>query len=156
MRESILLRLLFILISLCISSIVFLSPNAMSTPPRVEHNVKFLPPTIIQVITMSLPSQIFRRWTHSREEDQGDILVYRSDNYQFPPARGREGLEFREDGEFIQYRIGSTDRDLAVSGRWSLQETNTVEVHLSNQTTSSYTLRILECDEQILKVNKIN
>jgi hypothetical protein len=105
---------------------------------------------------MNLPSQIFRRWTHSREEDQGDTLVYRSDNYQFPPARGREGLEFREDGEFIRYQIGSTDRNSAISGRWSMQESNIVEVHFPNQSISPYTLRILECDEQILKVNKIN
>jgi hypothetical protein len=156
MVENIWLRLLFVLISLCISSIVFLSPNAIFTNLRVEHNAKLLSPTIVQVITMNLPSQIFRRWTHSREEDQGDTLVYRSDGYQFPPARGREGFEFREDGEFIRYQIGSTDRNLAIFGRWSMQEINIVEVHFPNQPTSSYTLKILECDEQILKVNKNN
>jgi hypothetical protein len=154
MGANILLRLLPVLISLYILSVIFI--NAVFTPLPIEHNTSFLSLTTVPVITMNLPSQIFRRWTYSREEDQGDILVYRSDKYQFPPARGREGLEFREDGEFIRYQIGSTDRNSAISGRWSTQEPNIVEVHFPNHSTSPYTLRILECDEQILKVNKIN
>ena len=37
-------------------------------------------------------------WTHSFEEDQGDVLVYRPTHaFAFPPARrGRETLEFGE------------------------------------------------------------
>src|SRR5262249_13361133 len=33
-----------------------------------------------------LPTEIFRKWKHSREEDQGDTLVYRTEGYNFPPA----------------------------------------------------------------------
>jgi hypothetical protein len=103
---------------------------------------------------MTLPSQLFRRWTHSREEDQGDKLVYRPNDYPFPPARGRGGLEFRENGEFIRYQIGATDKSFAVSGQWKVKNTNVVEVQFPNQSTSSFTLKILECDEQILRVRQ--
>lgn len=101
---------------------------------------------------MTLPSSIFQRWTHSREEDEGDVLTYRPSDYPFPPARGREGLEFRQNGEFIRYEIGATDRSHGVAGRWSLESTNVVRVEFSSQ--SSQSLTILECDGQILKVRQ--
>jgi predicted membrane protein len=148
------LRSLSSLIGLYILSIVLSLPHAISAPSQVEHNASINPLTIVQVAAMTLPSQIFRRWTHSREEDRADILVYRPQDYPFPPARGREGLEFRENGEFIRYQIGPTDRSLAVPGRWSIQNTNVVEVQFPNQSVSSYILTILECDEQILKVRQ--
>ena len=80
--------------------------------------------------------------------------MYRPKDYPFPPARGREGLEFRENGGFISYQIGPTDGGLAVPGQWLIQETNVVEVQFPNQSASSYTLTILECDEQILKLRQ--
>lgn len=107
--------------------------------------------TRVHVHSMTLPNSIFQHWTHSREEDQSDIQVYRPSDYAFPPARGREGLEFRPNGEFILYQIGATDASHAVSGQWSLQDSNRVEVQLPDQ---SYQLAILECDEQILKVRR--
>jgi hypothetical protein len=149
-----LMRSLFFSIGLWILSIIFLSPRAVSAPLQVSHHTSVTPPTIAQAVAMTLPSQIFRRWTHSREEDQGDILVYRSSDYPFPPARGREGLEFRENGEFILYQIGSTDRSLGVPGQWSLHGANVVAVQFPDQSASSYTLTILECSEQILKVRQ--
>lgn len=146
-----LLRSLF---GLCIFSIILSLPYALSAPLPVEQPASMTPPTIVQVAPMTLPRQIFRRWIHSREEDQADTLVYRPKDYPFPPARGREGLEFRENGEFIRYQIGATDRSLGVPGRWSVNNTNEVEVQFPNQSASSYTLTILECDEQILKVKQ--
>jgi len=98
-----LLRSLSSLIGLYIFLIIILSlPHPISASSQVEHNASITPPTIVQVAAKTLPSQIFRRWTHSREEDRADILVYRPKDYPFPPARGREGLEFRKNGEFIR------------------------------------------------------
>ena len=148
------LRLLFSMLGLCLLSDILLFPRAVRACEPIEHIASLTPLTITQVISMTLPSQIYRRWTHSREEDQGDVLVYRPSNYLFPPARGREGLEFRKNGEFIRYEIGSTDRSLGVPGRWSVRNPNIVEVQFLNQSASPYTLSILECDEQILKVRQ--
>ncbi|MBI4780974.1 MAG: hypothetical protein HY785_06580 [Oscillatoriophycideae cyanobacterium NC_groundwater_1537_Pr4_S-0.65um_50_18] len=126
----------------------------MPAPSQAEDKSSIIPPANVQMAPMTLPSPIFRQWTHSREEDQGDILVYRPNDYSFPPARGREGLEFCENGEFLYYSMGPTDRSLGVPGRWSLQQTNGVEIQFTDRSIPSYTLTIIECSEQILKVKR--
>ncbi|WP_426077326.1 hypothetical protein [Janthinobacterium sp. PSPC3-1] len=54
-------------------------------------------------------------WTHSFEEDEAGVLVYRpTHGYPFPPARrGRETLEFGEDGQLTTLMAGPDDRPLA-------------------------------------------
>ncbi|GAA1625938.1 hypothetical protein GCM10009744_12230 [Kribbella alba] len=58
------------------------------------------------------------RWTHSFEEDHDGLRVYRRDDFAFPPARGRRGVEFRPDGTFIEWVIGRGDAPEAKTGRW--------------------------------------
>jgi hypothetical protein len=60
-------------------------------------------------------------WTHSAEEDHDGISVYRRDDYAFPPARGRRGVEFRADGTFVPLMIGRGDAPQAwpIAGRWT-------------------------------------
>ncbi len=65
-----------------------------------------------------LPHELMRHWTHSREEDADDVRVYRPDDWDFPPARGRRGFELRPDGELLVYGPGATDRPEATTGRW--------------------------------------
>ena len=62
--------------------------------------------------------ELFRRWLHSREEDEGDVRVYRPAGYDLPPARGRRGLEFRPDGELLAIGPGPADKPQATAGRW--------------------------------------
>lgn len=141
-------------VGLCLVSLTLPLLHAMSAPAQIGHNSSITPATIVQVIPMNLPNSIFQRWIHSREEDVGDTIIYRPLDYPFPPARGREGLEFRENGEFISYQIGATDRNIGVPGKWSIKKTNVVEIQVPNQSSSSYTMTILECNEQILKVRQ--
>jgi hypothetical protein len=142
------------MVSLCVLSNALLLPSCVYASATLEHRTNLTIFTVTQVIPMTSPSQIFRHWIHSREEDQVEILVYRPSDYSFPPARGREGMEFFENGEFILYQIGPTDRSSAVPGRWNVKDTNVVEIQLQNQSASSYKLTILECNEQILKVRQ--
>lgn len=59
-------------------------------------------------------------WTHSHEEDQGDILVYRpTGSYPFPPARGRDTLVFGEGSQLTTHAPGPDDRSQATAGRWT-------------------------------------
>lgn len=59
------------------------------------------------------------RWTHSFEEDHDGVSVYRHDDFAFPPARGRRGVEFRPDGSFVEWRIGRGDApEPGPAGRW--------------------------------------
>jgi hypothetical protein len=62
-------------------------------------------------------SELYRRWVHSREEDDGDLQVYRPAGYDLPPARGRRGIEFRRDGELLLYGPGPADKPVASPGR---------------------------------------
>jgi hypothetical protein len=68
------------------------------------------------------------RWVHSFEEDHGDVAVYRPFEYAFPPARGRDGLEFSPDGSYTEWAIGRGDARTAVPGRWRAAETDAVAV----------------------------
>lgn len=51
-------------------------------------------------------------WTHSFEEDQGELLVYRpTTTFAFPPSRGgRDTLVFGKGGEVTEMTIGPDDR----------------------------------------------
>ncbi|NJK39216.1 MAG: hypothetical protein HC835_06610 [Oscillatoriales cyanobacterium RM2_1_1] len=149
-------RSLSFLGGLCLVMIMLIIELLFSKAASVPVQAPTVSKAQISAMTLlnPIPNSIFRRWIHSREEDQGNILVYRPIDYPFPPARGREGLEFRENGEFIRYQIGPTDRSLAVPGQWQIQEPDVVEVQFPSQSVPSYILTILECNQQILKVKK--
>ena len=55
------------------------------------------------------PDELLRRWVHVREEDEGDVRVYRPADADIPPARGRRGIEFRPGGELLVYGPGPAD-----------------------------------------------
>ena len=103
---------------------------------------------------IELPSTMFRRWTHSREEDTNDMTVFRPSSFPFPPSRGREGIEFLENGEFIHYRIGATDRSEAVVGRWRVERDNLIEVDFPTSRLSPYRLILISVDNDVLKVRR--
>jgi hypothetical protein len=67
------------------------------------------------------PAALFRRWFHSFEEDDGSSTVYRPEDFPFPRARGRAGLEFRPDGTLVDWQIGPGDAGRPVEGRWLLE-----------------------------------
>jgi len=60
-------------------------------------------------------------WTHSHEEDQGDIQVFRSSGFNFPRSRGRSSYELRAEGSLGGYRPGPDDRHVPSTGHWDLQ-----------------------------------
>jgi hypothetical protein len=67
-------------------------------------------------------------WLHSHEEDAEDRLVFRSADYDFPPARGRDGFELLPDGDLQRSGPGPDDRTQTFRGRWKLDEG---ELHLN-------------------------
>ncbi|TQN41735.1 hypothetical protein FHU33_1113 [Blastococcus colisei] len=69
-----------------------------------------------------------KRWMHSFEEDHGDVAVYRPSDYAFPPARGRDGIEFSDDGSFTEWAVGRGDAREPVPGRWETAAGDTVAV----------------------------
>ena len=100
------------------------SSLATSTPDRPDKATD----------TDRLPSKIFQKWRHSFEEDTKDITVYRPSNYTLPPARGRAGIEFRADGEFIDWAIAPTDRLECIPGQWHVEENGRIRIDFENGT----------------------
>ena len=42
--------------------------------------------------TMNLPPQLFKLWINSFEENEQDLIVYRPEEFPFPPARNSGNL----------------------------------------------------------------
>jgi hypothetical protein len=102
-----------------------------------------------------LPSEIFRKWLHSFEEDRDDIIVYRPTSFPFRPALGRDGIEFRRDGEFIDWRIPPADGPpLAVKGRWQMVGPRRVRISFEEVDQHQRVLEIVRCDEEKLEVQQ--
>jgi hypothetical protein len=67
---------------------------------------------------MSGPTELTRHWGHSFEEDHDDVRVYRPAGHPFPPARGRDGLDLRPDGTYVDIGVGRGDAGSARPGTW--------------------------------------
>ncbi|MGY1707502.1 hypothetical protein ACI79C_23305 [Geodermatophilus sp. SYSU D00697] len=83
--------------------------------------------------TPDLPSELFRHWVHSREEDEADLQVFRPPHFGFPPSFGREGFEMRPDGEFVQDDVGPADGIVQTRGRWTLEGSGRVVVRFGGK-----------------------
>jgi len=68
------------------------------------------------------PELLYRRWTHSHEEDAADATVFRPADYPFPPSRGRVSYELAPDGTLLEAGIGPTDRPTSEVGVWALED----------------------------------
>ena len=74
-----------------------------------------------------VPRQILaRRWVHSHEEDTDAEMVFRPDDYEFPPSRGRVAFELRPDGTALDRGIGASDSPQHAEGRWTVDEDGTI------------------------------
>ena len=62
-------------------------------------------------------------WVHSHEEDSEGEQVFRPASYDFPPARrGRESIELRPDGTYVERSPGPADAPVeSGSGSWAIE-----------------------------------
>jgi hypothetical protein len=102
-----------------------------------------------------LPQAIYeKRWTHSHEEDYDDVQVYHSSTFNFPLSRGRIAFEIEKSGIFIQYGIGPDDTKKKVEGNWTIEEPNTIKINFADKAIKSYSMKIILCNNDILKIRK--
>ena len=94
-------------------------------------------------------SLIYGAWTHSHEEDQNDMRVYRRAGYKFPPSRGREGMEFLSNGKLLYNAIGPTDAPQNLPGTWGFSSKQTLHLTLESGRQFSYTLAKIEKDRMV-------
>jgi hypothetical protein len=68
------------------------------------------------------PASLVGSWSHSHEEDDEGVQVFRPVDYDFPPARGRESFTLRPDGTAVAGLPGPDDRGISTDeGTWQLQ-----------------------------------
>ncbi|MGW1088405.1 hypothetical protein ACWD4L_19285 [Streptomyces sp. NPDC002596] len=99
-----------------------------------------------------LPPSLFRHWVHSFEEDTEGMTVYRPADYPFPPARGRRGLEFGQDGTCIDHPVGRGDAPDTVPGHWQLVEGRRLAISFPGNGRPDRELEILRCNEDVLEI----
>jgi hypothetical protein len=104
---------------------------------------------------LELTNDIFQRWTHSFEEDTGDMTVYRPADYTFPRARGRAGIEFQPNGTFIDWTISPADTRRPVNGHWQKENDNRLLVNFETGVRPARILEIVRCDSGILMVRQL-
>jgi hypothetical protein len=75
-----------------------------------------------------IEKRIVGTWMHSREEDEPGIQVFRPASYDFPPARGREGFEFRADHGADFLGISPRDGSARSTCTWRIRAGNIPEL----------------------------
>jgi hypothetical protein len=101
-----------------------------------------------------LPSAIFRHWIHSREEDAGDLEVYRPEGFAFPPSFGRDGFEMRKDGIFVLDVIGDADGVEKVLGRWTSAGSRGVSVCFDDPGRPGFSFEVVDVADDILRIRR--
>ena len=71
-------------------------------------------------MSADLRKAIQAAWVHSHEEDEGARLVFRGQDSDLPPSRGRTAFTLKPDGVAEVVGPGPDDRRRATSGRWTL------------------------------------
>lgn len=97
---------------------------------------------------------LLRGWLHSHEEDSQETVVYRPDDYPFPPSRGRVGFEFLAGGYLIYQAIAPADGPELMHGRWEQTSPGIIEIEIDEpeQPVKRETLEIVSCSEELLEI----
>lgn len=97
-------------------------------PPKWPRATSPTAETTEVEMTISPPAALFQRWVRVPEEDEADVRVYRPADAPLPPARGRDGIEFRPDGSLRHYSPGPADAPVGRNGAWRAAAPDTLEI----------------------------
>lgn len=102
----------------------------------------------------TLPPLLFQKWSHSYEEDNGNIKAYRPHGYDLPPARGRDGFEIQPDGTFTLHGIASTDGTRRILGQWRQIADRTLKIDFEDPKRSPLFLEIIHSEPDFLTLRQ--
>jgi hypothetical protein len=81
--------------------------------------------------------------------------VYRPENYDFPPSRGRAGFQLFADGRFVELAIAPTDGIEARQGTWTKGSSETqLQIRFANSPEHNFEMEVLEVQKNILKIKR--
>jgi hypothetical protein len=115
-----------------------------------------------------LPSGFFKYWVLTSIPDkEGDVYEARPLGFppHWPPRRGWQGFDFREDGKFSYFTFAATDPRVEVHGSWEL-EPDSGYIHIKlpkdvgdahiglgvGETSRRFALEIVALEDKMLKV----
>jgi hypothetical protein len=96
---------------------------------------------------------IVGHWTHAFEEDHDDLTVYWPATSRFPPARGRDGVEFRASGRLTYENIAPADGVEKTPGRWTL-DGDRIRIDLDPEGSATIDVQVISCDAAALVVRR--
>jgi hypothetical protein len=92
-----------------------------------------------------------KTWVHSQEEDSGETQVFRTADYQFPPARGRTALGLNVDGSLVRTAPGPDDRrSIQPDGSWKVDGKKLV-LNRADGRTDEFTIESIAHDKLVLR-----
>lgn len=98
--------------------------------------------------------EIVGTWLHAHEEDTGTEAVYRPGDYDFPPARGRRGYEFRADYTCSSIGISARDGSTRTSCTWKMTKGAEPEITLTYSDGREEVVRLVSVDADRLVLRK--
>jgi len=101
-----------------------------------------------------MKSKLTDKWIHSHEEDTEDVMVFRKENFEFPPSRGREKMEFKEDGTFVKTSIKSNCGFEEKKGKFEETSPDEIKINIKTNDISNVNSMKLILDRDTLKIKK--
>jgi hypothetical protein len=96
-------------------------------------------------------TDLAKHWVHSHEEDREGVEVYRTPDYPFPPARGRDALTLQPGGTLVREIPGPDDRRTTMpAGSWTLHG-KALTLHHRSGPSTEYTVESVEPDKLTLR-----
>ncbi len=97
-----------------------------------------------------------KTWLHAFEEDEGDIIAYRPNTYDFPPSRGRTGFMLEKGGILKNYTIAPADGLEEQPGTWQYLESDKILLTIKpdDQQAQRFVIEILELEGNLLKLKR--
>jgi hypothetical protein len=102
----------------------------------------------------TIEKRVVGTWLHAHEEDASGELVFRPADFDFPPARGRVGYEFRSDHSCDYIGISPRDGAARVSCTWLLRGEDKPELVIARPDGPSEVLAIVSVDRDRLVVRR--
>lgn len=99
-------------------------------------------------------NQLVGKWLHSHEEDTAKEMVYRRDDFDFPPSRGRNGYEFRANKTCNYIGIAPQDGSTLEGCEWKVTGRKPKKISLSFVNGKATELDVVSIEKDRLVIRR--